>query len=103
MFHQLDLHLTRNRRPTHRYQLGHQRIQRNRLKSLSPYRLLGRLLKDIAPPTFGEVGVKAVVDSIDFSGGFEFVTDGRFDSLLLPLLLAFVGPWTFVYMYGGCR
>jgi len=93
MLHHLHLNLRRNRRPSHRSQLRHQLIQRDRLQSLPPYRLLGRILNDIAPPTFGEVGVEAVMDAIDFTGGFEFVADGGFDLLLLLLLLAFVGPW----------
>lgn len=103
MLHQLPLHLPRNSRPPHRSQLRHQRIQRNRLQSLPPYRLLGRILNDIAPPIFGEIGVQAVVDSVDFTGGFEFVTDGGFDLLLLPLLLAFVGPGTLVVVIGEIR
>jgi len=93
MLHHLHLNLRRNRRPSHRSQLRHQLIQRDRLQSLPPDRLLGRILNDIAPPTFGEVGVEAVMDAIDFTGGFEFVADGGFDLLLLLLLLAFVGPW----------
>lgn len=33
------------------------------------------------------------MDSIDFTGGFKFVSYGGFDLLSPLLLLAFVGPW----------